>query len=77
MFTLRRAFPQDPDRTDDYVVRHDGNDVGRLYKTVGVGGAEVWAWTIYGTSRAGREPTMDAAKVRWQAAFENEKRPAG
>jgi hypothetical protein len=70
MLSLRRTWPDDPHRPDDYVIRHDGADAGRVYKTLGTGGVEVWQWTIYGTAKAGREPTLDAAKARWRAAFE-------
>ena len=70
-YTLRRTWPEDPDRPDDYVVRYDGKDVGRTYQTIGAGGATVWIWTIYGSSRSGREPTLEAAKARWRAAFES------
>jgi hypothetical protein len=50
-------------------VRCDGKDVGRMYKTLGVGGGIVWQWTIYGVNKSGREPTLEAAKARWKAAF--------
>ena len=51
-------------------MRCDGKDVGRMYKTLGVGGGIVWQWTIYGVNKSGREPTLEAAKARWKAAFE-------
>lgn len=70
MLTLRRTWPDDPHRPDDYVVVSDGKDAGRIYKTLGTGGAEVWVWTIYGSNKAGREPTLDAAKARWRGAFD-------
>ena len=55
---------------NDYVVKCDGSEVGRIYKTLGVGGQTVWQWTIYGTDKVGREPTLEAAKARWRRAFE-------
>ena len=33
-YTLRRAWPDDPDRPDDYEFRVDGVDRGRCYKTI-------------------------------------------
>jgi len=48
-YTLRRTWADDPRANqDDYVVRCDGEEVGRMYKTIGVGGVTVWQWTIYG-----------------------------
>ena len=38
-YTLRRTWPDDPDNADDYVVRYDGKDVGRMYRTTGAGGS--------------------------------------
>jgi hypothetical protein len=70
-YTLRRTWADDPRANqDDYVVRCDGKDVGRMYKTLGVDGSTVWQWTIYGVNKSGREPTLDAAKARWKTAFE-------
>jgi hypothetical protein len=66
-YTLRRTWP---DREGDYVVRCDGVEVGRMYRTHGVGGVMVWLWTIYGTPLTGREPTLEEAKAQWRAAFE-------
>jgi hypothetical protein len=68
---MRRTWADDPRANqDDYVVLCDGKEVGRMYKTMGVGGDTVWQWTIYGINRSGREPTLDAAKARWRTAFE-------
>jgi hypothetical protein len=60
----------DDGRVDDYIVKCDGDKAGRIYKTLGVKGATVWQWTIYGTNKVGREPTLEAAKARWRKAFE-------
>jgi hypothetical protein len=68
---MRRTWADDPGANQDaYVILCDGKDVGRVYKTLGIGGDTVWQWTIYGVNKAGREPTLDAAKARWKAAFE-------
>ena len=69
-YTLRRT-QWDDGRVDDYIVKCDGEEVGRIYKDVGVKGATVWQWTIYGSDKTGREPTLEAAKARWRGAFES------
>lgn len=71
-YTLRRAFPDDPDRVDDFVFRADGVDRGRCYKTILASSRVGWLWTVYGTSKRGIADTLGEAKQQWRAAFEVE-----
>lgn len=76
--TLKRASLSRPDghwSEDDYDVISDGVAVGRILKSVGTEGRDVWIWSI--TSRVpnamedrGREATREAAMTafakRWR-----------
>jgi hypothetical protein len=42
-YTRRRTWP---DKPDDYVIRCDGHDVGRVYRTR-VPEGDRWQWSIY------------------------------
>lgn len=77
-YTLRRAWPSDPDQSDDYVIRHDGRDVGRLYLAI-FAGRDLWQWTIYinadvhrvpGVPIEGRAETFEEAKAEFRQSFE-------
>jgi hypothetical protein len=72
-YTLRRTWPE-LDRPDDYVVRRDGTDVGRLYRSTASN--DQWHWTIYITAsvhRAAGVPiegctaALDQAKQQFRA----------
>jgi hypothetical protein len=69
--TLRRITWDDGrpslDR-EDYSVRQDGRDVGRVYHTTGGARGSGYAWFVYGTSRAGFAATLVDAKAAWKAA---------
>jgi hypothetical protein len=67
-YTLRRSWP---DKPDDYVVKCDGKDVGRMYLEIGAGGTWRWHWTIYGTSLVGLPATFEQAQAEWKLAFES------
>ena len=69
-YTLRRAFPENPDSKDDYVFRCDGVDVGRCYLMRGAGNRAVWRWTVYGKSSGGMSDTLDEAKRKFKETFE-------
>ena len=69
-YTMRRTWPDDGRNQNDFVIRCDGEDVGRLYELIGVGGRLVWHWTIYSTNRCGRPETFEEAKRQWKASFE-------
>jgi hypothetical protein len=48
--------------------------VGRIKRTIAVGGQQVWNWTVYGIAvtnhpPAGQAPTRDAARAALKAAW--------
>jgi hypothetical protein len=59
---------------EDYeVIDERGARVGRLYRTIAVGGGEAWRWTIYAIvvgdhPPAGTAPTREAAQAAFKAA---------
>jgi hypothetical protein len=69
-YTLRRTWPDEPGRPDDYVFRCDGVDVGRCYLMRASSNQEVWRWTVYGISSGGMEATLEEAKRRFKETFE-------
>jgi hypothetical protein len=69
-YTLRRTWPDDSDRPDDFVFRCDCVDAGRCYLMLAVGSREVWNWTAYGISSGGMEDSLDKAKYGFKIAFE-------
>jgi hypothetical protein len=75
--TLRRAFPGE-NRPDDFVIRHGGRDVGRLYKAAFAGEVR-WQWTVYidgtlprldGVPISGLAESFEEAKDQFKASFE-------
>jgi hypothetical protein len=79
-YTLRRTWPDKPDRLDDYVFRYRGVDVGRTYATRLAGNVEAWRWTIYigihvkrmveGVAVSGHARTLAEATTQFRASFE-------
>ena len=76
-YTLRRVFPGE-NRPDDYVIRLDGRDIGRVYKSTFVGEVR-WNWTIHiidglrrieGVPISGLVASLDHAKQEFRASFE-------
>jgi hypothetical protein len=69
---LLRLTSLDP---EDYeVVDARGERVGRMYRTIAVGGGEAWNWTVYGIAvtnhpPAGQAPTREAAQAAFKAAW--------
>jgi hypothetical protein len=88
-YTLRRASPGE-NRPDDFVIRHDGRDVGRLYRSTFA--REVrWQWSIYiidnirrvdGVPISALAESLQEAKAQFKVSFErmvavrSEKEPA-
>jgi hypothetical protein len=71
-FILRRIIWADGQPSldpEDYSVREDDRDVGRIYHTAGGARGDGYAWFVYGTSRAGFAATLDDAKTEWKAAY--------
>jgi hypothetical protein len=60
---------------EDYeVIDARGERVGRMYRTIAVGGQQVWNWTVYGIAvtnhpPAGQAPTREAAQAAFKAAW--------
>jgi hypothetical protein len=77
-YTLRRTWPDVTDRHDDFVIRCDSVDVGRLYYTLTPEG-ERWQWTIYinaqvhrvaGVPIEGLALSLDDAKTQFRTSYE-------
>jgi hypothetical protein len=78
-FILRRIIWPDGQPShdpEDYGVREDDRDVGRIYLTTGGARGDGYAWFIYGSSRAGFAATLDDAATEWKAAYARSKRVA-
>jgi hypothetical protein len=55
---------------EDYSVRENDRDVGRIYHTTGGARGDGYAWFIYGSSRSGFAPTREAAAADWKVAYQ-------
>jgi hypothetical protein len=69
-YTLRRSWPDQPDRSDDYEFTFEGKAVGRCYLGRMARNEMLWHWTIYGTHLSGNEVSLDEAKAAFKRAFE-------
>jgi len=69
-YTMRRTWPDDDKRPNDFVFRIDGKNVGRCYLMVGADSRLVWHWTVYGRSTSGMEDTLAEAQQRFKQAYE-------
>jgi hypothetical protein len=57
------------DAANDFsVVDERGKKIGRIYRTVAVGGGHAWNWTVYPRGPTGRAPTLEAAQAAFKAA---------
>jgi hypothetical protein len=54
---------------EDYSVRDGGRGVGRIYRSTGGARGSGYAWFIYGSSRSGFAPMLNAAKIEWKANY--------
>jgi hypothetical protein len=68
-YTMRRTWPDDPGRPNDFVFRVDGRDAGRCYFMHAAGNRAVWLWTVYGSPRGGMEDTLGEAQRQFKAAI--------
>src|SRR5882724_6782238 len=62
---MRRTWPDDPDRTDDYVFRYRRVDAGCCYLMRAANNRAVWRWTVYGISSGVMEDTLEEAQRRF------------
>ena len=58
------------DAANDFsVIDERGKKIGRIYRTVAVGGGYAWNWTVYYRGPAGCAPTLEAAQTAFKAAW--------
>lgn len=76
-YTLR-PLRLDESSKNDFIIRHNGRDVGRVYLSKGLGG-ERWQWAINvlasfrrieGVPISGLADTLDRALEQFQASFD-------
>src|SRR4051794_270176 len=73
--TLRRTVIGAQTAPDDYVVIWDGLPVGRIFKSIDVGGGAAWSWSCFlpnvpqPSPHRGRAGNLKAAKVQFRAAW--------
>lgn len=73
--SLRRTIIGGETAPDDYAVIWDGLTIGRIFKTVAVGGGAAWSWSCslpnvpQRSKHRGRAGSLDAAKARFRAAW--------
>lgn len=72
MLTHIRTYPNDRDRPDDFTIRENGVNIGRIYKTNAVA-REQWIWAIQVNdpkkTRNGIAGTFDEAKEAFRKAW--------
>ena len=82
-YTRRPTWPDEPD--DDYVIRCEGRDVGRVYFTR-VPEGHRWLWTIFmnghvpqveGVPITGLAATLDDAAAEFKRSYERMREKAG
>ena len=69
-YTMRRTWPDDSDRPDDFVFRADGKDAGRCYLASRPNRGAVWHWTVYGGRVTGDAISLEEAQKEFKRAFE-------
>jgi hypothetical protein len=75
---LRRIIWEDGhtsiDREDFDVIDDRGERIGRMYRTIAIGGGHAWKWSVYGMATYdkppdGLEPTREKAMAAFKAAW--------
>ncbi len=73
--TLRRTVIGGETAPNDYVVIWDDLRIGRIFKTVAVGGGADWSWSCFlpnvpqRSGHRGRAGSLDAAKAAFRTAW--------
>ncbi|EJN11878.1 hypothetical protein PMI42_04893 [Bradyrhizobium sp. YR681] len=73
--TLRRTVIGGETVPGDYVVIWDGITIGRIFKTVAVGGKDGWQWSCglpnvpQRSAHRGRAGSLEAAKIDFRTAW--------
>lgn len=73
--SLRRTVMRGETLPDDYQVIWDDLAIGRIFKSVAVGGRDAWSWSCFlgnvpqPSSHRGREKSLDAAKKSFRVAW--------
>jgi hypothetical protein len=58
------------DREDFDVIDERGERIGRLYRTIAVGGGHAWRWSVYGIAVTNRPPDgLERTREKAMAAF--------
>lgn len=77
-YSLRRTRLSDEADTQDFVIRWNGRDVGRVYRGK-FAQRDLWQWTIYmidgarrieGVPIQGLAETLDEAKAEFRSSFD-------
>lgn len=73
--TLRRTVIGGETVPDDYAVIWDDLSIGRIFRSIAVGGADAWSWSCFlpnvpqSSSHRGRADRLDQAKAQFRAAW--------
>lgn len=74
--TMRRTVIGGETVPDDYLVIWEELAIGRIFKSVAVGGHDAWSWRCFlsnvpqPSSHRGRRGSLDAAKAQFRIAWE-------
>ncbi|MET4170941.1 hypothetical protein ABIB99_002023 [Bradyrhizobium sp. LA6.1] len=73
--TMRRTVIGGETAQDDYIVIWDELTIGRIFRSIGVGGAQTWSWSVslpnvpQPSTHRGRASSLDAAKASFRGAW--------
>jgi hypothetical protein len=73
--SLRKTVIGGETAPSDYVVIWEALPIGRIFKSVAVGGGDAWSWSCslpnvpQPSSHRGRTDSLEAAKIQFRAAW--------
>jgi hypothetical protein len=73
--SLRRTIIAGETPPDDYTVMWDGLAIGRIFKTIAVGGGATWSWSCalpnvpQSSQHRGRADRLESAKTAFKTAW--------